>query len=67
MSASELPPNLAASFRDSDGMLYAGDPAHRAIGDIRVIYRVIPAGTVEITGTQRGDRIAPQKSVVVDH
>ena len=67
VSASELPPNLAASFRDSDGMLYAGDPAHRAIGDIRVIYRVIPAGTVEITGTQRGDRIAPQKSVVVDH
>jgi hypothetical protein len=67
VSASELPPNLAASFRDSDGILYAGDPAHRAIGDIRVIYRVIPASTVEITGIQRGDRIAPQKSVVVDH
>jgi hypothetical protein len=67
VSASELPPNLAASFRDSEGMLYAGDPAHRAIGDLRVIYRVIPAGTVEITGIQRGDRIAPQKSVVVDH
>jgi hypothetical protein len=66
VKASELPSNLAVSFRDNDGTLYSGDPANRAIGDMRVIYRVIPAATVEITGIQRGDRIAPEKSVVVD-
>jgi hypothetical protein len=67
VKASELPSNIAVTFRDADGVLYSGDPAHRAIGDMRVVYRVIPPTTVEITGIQRGDRIAPQKSVVVDH
>ena len=43
-------------------MLYAGDPEHRAVGDVRVSYRIIPAGSVELIGTQRGDRIVVQKS-----
>ncbi|HEX5124932.1 MAG TPA: TMEM43 family protein, partial [Rhodanobacteraceae bacterium] len=58
----ELPSNLAASFRTVDGAFYAGDPAHRAVGDLRVGYRIIPAGEVELTGTQRGNRLIVQKS-----
>lgn len=62
VKSSELPSNLAASFREHDGMLYAGDPDHRAVGDVRVIYRVIPAGKVEISGFQRGDTIVVTKA-----
>jgi hypothetical protein len=58
----ELPSNLAVSFRELNGVLYAGDPEHRAVGDVRVSYRIIPAGKVELIGTQRGDRIIVQKS-----
>jgi hypothetical protein len=58
----QLPSNLAVSFREVNGVLYAGDPEHRAVGDVRVSYRIIPSGRVELTGTQRGDRIVVQKS-----
>jgi hypothetical protein len=58
----ELPSNLAVSFREVNGVLYAGDPEHRAVGDVRVSYRIIPAGKVELTGVQRGERIVVQKS-----
>ncbi len=58
----QLPSNLAVSFREVNGVLYAGDPEHRAVGDVRVSYRIIPSGSVELTGTQRGDRIVVQKS-----
>lgn len=58
----ELPSNLAISFREVNGALYAGDPEHRAVGDLRISYRVIPAGNVELVGTQRGDRLIVQKS-----
>jgi len=63
VSSSQLPSNLAISFRDSNGVLYAGsDPAHPAIGDVRVSYRIIPATDVQLTGIQRGDRLLVQKS-----
>jgi len=63
VSSSQLPSNLAISFRDSNGVLFAGnDPAHPAIGDIRVSYRIIPATDVQLTGIQRGDRLLVQKS-----
>lgn len=62
VKSSELPSNLGMTFRDANGVLYAGDPAHRKVGDVRVSYRIIPAGDVEITGTQRGDRIVVQKA-----
>jgi hypothetical protein len=63
VSSSQLPSNLAISFRDSNGVLYAGnDPAHPAIGDVRVSYRIIPATDVQLTGIQRGDRLMVQKS-----
>ncbi|MGH8173912.1 MAG: TMEM43 family protein, partial [Rhodanobacteraceae bacterium] len=47
----QLPSNLAISFRDSNGALFSGsDPAHPAIGDVRVSYRIIPATNVDLTG-----------------
>jgi len=58
----ELPSNLAISFREFNGALYAAVPDHRAVGDLRISYRIIPAGNVELTGTQRGERLIVQKS-----
>jgi len=58
----QLPSNLAVSFRTVDGAFYAGDPARQAVGDMRISYRIIPAGNVELTGTQHGERLIVQKS-----
>ena len=58
----QLPSNLAVSFREQNGVLYAGDPEHRAVGDVRVSYRIIPAGKIDIVGIQHGDRVIVQKS-----
>src|SRR5579884_751345 len=56
-----LPPNLAASFREFHGVLYAGDdPEHPAIGALRVSFRIVPAGEAKLTGVQRGERLAAQ-------
>lgn len=52
-----LPPNLAATFRDCDGALCSGDAANPASGDLRVRYRVVPAGARALAGVQRGDRL----------
>lgn len=57
VASSKLPSNLAISFRDRNGTLYAGDPDHPAVGDVRVIYRIIPAEKVQIIGTQHGDGV----------
>ncbi len=57
VTSAKLPSNLAISFRDRNGILYAGDPDHPAIGDVRVIYRIIPAEKVQIIGTQHGDGV----------
>jgi hypothetical protein len=62
VTSAKLPSNLAASFRDADGALYTGDPAKPAVGDVRVRYRVVPAGRLTLTGIQRGDRLIPRKS-----
>jgi hypothetical protein len=64
VTSAELPSNLAISFRDFNGALYGGDPAHRQIGDIRVSYRTIAAGRVELTGVQRGERLVVQRSAL---
>ncbi|MEO5558354.1 MAG: TMEM43 family protein, partial [Dokdonella sp.] len=54
----QLPPNLAATFRDHDGVLYAGaDPDHGAVGDLRVSYRVVAAGPVHLNAIQEGDHL----------
>ena len=56
--AAQLPPNLAATFRERDGVLYAGSDAQTAsAGDLRVSYRVVPAAAVTLRGVQRGDRL----------
>ena len=53
-----LPPNLAASFAEREGVLYAGgDPAHPAVGELRVSYRIIPTGSVSLNGTLRSGKL----------
>ncbi len=57
--ANSLPPNLAATFREIDGSLYAGgDPLRPSVGELRVIYRIVPAGTVNLSGVQRGAKLS---------
>lgn len=53
----DLPANLALSFRAEDGVLYTGDPAHPAVGDLRVSYAIIPVRSRTLEGVQRGSRL----------
>lgn len=63
VTSAQLPSNLAISFRDFDGGLYAGnDPQNPAVGDVRVSYKVISASDVEMVGVQRGERLVVKKS-----
>ena len=57
VKSTQLRSNLEVSFRESNGTLYAGDPAKPAVGDVRVVYRIIPTARVEATGMQHDDRI----------
>ena len=58
VGSAQLPPNLAATFRENAGVLYTGaDPEHAAAGDLRVSYRIIPSGMARVTGMQSGDRL----------
>ncbi|HNR91870.1 MAG TPA: TMEM43 family protein [Dokdonella sp.] len=60
VSAAELAPNLAASFRDVEGVLFSGDdPANPAVGDLRVRYHIVATGPVTLTGVQRGEWLTP--------
>ena len=53
-----LPPNLAATFSEREGVLYAGgDPGHPAVGEVRISYRVIPNGNVVLNGVVRSDKL----------
>jgi hypothetical protein len=57
----DLPPNLAASFSDANGALYAGgDAAHPKVGEVRVSYVIVPPGSVELSGVQRGNSLVAQ-------
>lgn len=56
VSLAQLPPNLAATFRESGGALVTGDPARPAAGDLRVRYEIVPAGHRRLTGMQAGTR-----------
>ena len=62
VTSAQLPSNLAPTFRDFNGALYAGDPEHRKVGDVRVSYRIIPVSKVDVIGIQRGDKLVVQKS-----
>lgn len=59
VTSAMLPPNLSASLRECDGALCTGDVAEPAAGDLRVRYRVVPAGARSLVGVQRGDRLVP--------
>lgn len=54
---SQLPPNLAATFRECGDALCTGEEGRPAAGDLRVRYRVVPAGMRTLAGIQRGDRL----------
>ena len=57
-STAELPPNLAAIFRDHDGGLHSGEDIQApAVGDLRVRYRVLAPGPVTVVGVQRGQAL----------
>lgn len=56
----QLPPNLAATFRERDGVLYAGDPDRPAIGDLRVRYATLSLdGKRRFVGVRDGERLKP--------
>jgi len=59
--AADLPPNLAATFADANGALYAGgDASHPLVGEVRVSYRIAPLREVVLRGVQRGHRLAAE-------
>lgn len=59
----QLPPNLAATFREQDGVLYIGaSGSHPVAGDLRISYRIVPAGEQRLSGLQSGDRLNAQAS-----
>ncbi|MBS0515880.1 MAG: hypothetical protein JSS16_10445 [Proteobacteria bacterium] len=61
VKAGALPPNMAATFNVVDGVLYAGgDAAHPQIGSVRVRYRIVPAGAVDLAGVKRGNKLEAQ-------
>ncbi|HEY0181013.1 MAG TPA: TMEM43 family protein [Dokdonella sp.] len=54
----DLPANLAATFRERDGALYAGaGAAEPQAGDLRVRYRIVAGGERSVVGVQAGDRL----------
>jgi hypothetical protein len=57
VTTARLPPNLAATFRNCDGALCTGDPKQPAAGDLRVAYRIVPAGSRSMTGVQQDGRL----------
>ncbi|MEO7063475.1 MAG: TMEM43 family protein [Dokdonella sp.] len=59
----QLPPNLAASFREEGGVLYTGGAgAAPAAGDLRINYRIVPSGEHRLSAIQKGDRlVAPPR------
>ena len=54
----QLPPNLAATFREQDGVLYTGGAGNApAAGDLRISYQIVPTGEQRLIGIQKGDRL----------
>ena len=58
VSLTELANNLSASFSVSDNALFSGnDPEHPVVGDLRIRYRIVPAGEVAVTGIQQSAQL----------
>jgi Transmembrane protein 43 len=56
--ATALPPNLAATFREVNGVLATGnDSGAPAVGEVHVSYRIVPLDSVSLTGVQRGAKL----------
>lgn len=50
--------NLAASFSEFDGGVFAGnDPLNPVAGDLRITYHMVPSGTATLVGVQAGTRL----------
>lgn len=59
----QLPPNLAASFHDKDGVLTtaaAGETPH--LGDLRVSWQAVAIKPVTVIARVEGDRLVPASS-----
>ncbi|MGB0134379.1 TMEM43 family protein [Dokdonella sp.] len=56
----EMHANLAASFSELDGGIFAGNDFLNPIaGDLRITYHMVPTGTVTLVGVQDGNRLLP--------
>jgi transmembrane protein TMEM43 len=56
--AADLPPNMAASFSESNGVLYAGGDANQPkVGTVRVSYAIVTLTSVTLSGVQKGTRL----------
>ena len=60
----QLPANLAASFRALEGILYSGDPAAAANGDLRVRYEIFPATHAVVSGIQHGAQLRAPSAMI---
>jgi len=59
--AADLPPNLAATFADANGALYAGgDASQPRVGEVKVSYRIAPLGEAVLRGVQHGNRLTTE-------
>jgi hypothetical protein len=59
--SADLPPNLAATFADANGALYAGgDASHPRVGEVKVSYRIAPLGEAVLRGVQHGNRLTAE-------
>lgn len=55
--ADALPPNLAATFHEVNGILLTGGDGAPSVGAVHVAYRVVPLETVSLTAVQHGAKL----------
>jgi hypothetical protein len=62
VKATQLPPNLAATLHEHDGLFYTGDAPERAeAGDLRIGYRLATGAQARVEGVQNGKLIKPAR------
>jgi hypothetical protein len=55
--ADALPPNLAATFHEVNGILLTGGDGPPTVGTVHVGYRIVPLETMTLTGVQHGAKL----------
>ncbi len=55
--AEALPPNLAATFHEVNGILLTGSDGPPTVGAVHVGYRIVPLETTTLTGVQHGAKL----------